>query len=89
MKKSIGNVSVHRFRGMIKRNEEEVRTINKGTLNLGADSHGIGGTAWMTLCKTGRMVDVIGYADDLVIKGRPIVSAITATDLPDGETVLL
>ena len=89
MKKLIGNALVHRFRGMIKRNEEEVGTINKGMLDSGANSHGIGGTAWMTLCKTGRMVDVIGYADDLIIKGCPIVSAITVTDLPDGETVLL
>ena len=59
-------------------------------IDSGSDTFGIGGKAWIIDHLTERTVQVAGYHTmDTIKNDVPIGSAITAVDLPNGETVLI
>ena len=58
-------------------------------IDSGADTSGIGGTAWIIDEVTERSVSISGYNNHIQDKKCKIGSAITAVDLPDDTTVLL
>jgi hypothetical protein len=59
-------------------------------IDSGSDTCGIGGEAWIIDTITERKVQVTGYDTlNTVKEDVPIVSAITAIDLPTGETILM
>ena len=61
-----------------------------GFLDSGSDTTGIGGKCWVMDVMTDRTVDIAGYDNkETIRKSVNIGSAITATDLPSGETILL
>ena len=55
----------------------------------GSDSSSIGGDAWIIDHITSKTIDVTGVNQDAPIENVKIGGAITATDLPNGETILL
>jgi len=59
-------------------------------LDSACDTCAIGGTAWVIQEHTGRNVDVTGHTLHKTSRTNiPIVSAITACDIPSGKTILL
>ena len=55
----------------------------------GCDTCSIGGNAWIIDYRTGRYVDVCGFDKSNEVTDVEIGGGITATDLPDGTTILL
>ena len=58
-------------------------------LDSGSDICAIGGTNWQIDEITHRQIDLTGFSEDNKSTNVKIGSAITATDLPDGTTILL
>ena len=58
-------------------------------LDNAADTFGIGGTAWIVESLSGKTVHIEGYSEDATSSNVPIGNAVTALDLPDGETLIL
>jgi len=59
-------------------------------LDSACDTCAIGGSAWINQEHTGRNVDVTGHTLHKTSRTNiPIVSAITACDIPSGKTILL
>ena len=54
-----------------------------------ADTFGIGGTAGIVESLSGKTVHIEGYSEDATSSNVPIGNAVTALDLPDGETLIL
>ena len=55
-----------------------------------ADTVGMGGTSWIIDSLTERTVTVVGYdKDTTATSDLKVGSGMTATDLPDGETIIL
>ena len=66
-------------------NEEQDDILVDG----GADTSGIGGACWIIEAQTEHKVDLEGFRPEHRLTDIPVVSAVTATDLPNGTTVLL
>ena len=61
-----------------------------GFIDSGSDTSGIGGNCWIMDTLTDREVAITGYDNKESVKNNvKIGSAITAIDLPSGETVLI
>ena len=59
-------------------------------IDSACDTSAIGGHAWIIDEHTGKQIDVTGHTQHATARrGIPIVCATTATDLPNGETILL
>ena len=58
-------------------------------LDNAADTFGTGGTAWIVESLSGKTVNIEGYSEDATSQNVPIGNAVTALDLPDGETLIL
>ena len=59
-------------------------------IDSGSDTFGVGGTSWVIDSLTNRKVEIAGYDTKETVKSNiPIGSAITAVDLPTGETILI
>jgi hypothetical protein len=73
----------------LKKSHEEQNEINEyGFVDSGIDTCSIGGHAWVIDSMTSRKVQVAGYDNSNTIRNDvPIVSAITAIDLPTNETI--
>jgi hypothetical protein len=69
---------------------EEKSIYEYGYIDSGSDTFGIGGKCWVIDTLTDRKVEIAGYDNKATVKSNiPIGSAITAVDLPTGETILL
>ena len=68
---------------------EETNDKQYAILDSGADTIGISGEAWYCESFTSRTVSVSDFNNMVTMNNRPVVTAITATDLPDGTTILL
>jgi len=58
-------------------------------LDNAADTFGIGVTAWTVESLSVKTVHIQGYSEDDTSSNVPIGNAVTALDLPDGETLIL
>ena len=66
--------------------DQEERTY----LDNGSDTFGIEGDAWITKIITDQKFDIAGYnEEDTKNTDVPVGSAVTAFDLPDGETIII
>lgn len=84
-----------RFTGMNRAYAKLTNATDKGPyevayIDSACDTCSIGGQAWVLDTKTERKVQIAGYDNSHTIRDNvEIGSAITAVDLPSGETVLL
>ena len=78
MKKQVRNVDTH-------------RALAKSCSNVdnAADTFGIGGRVWIVESLSGKTVHIEGYSEDATSSNVPIGNAVTAVDLPDGESLIL
>jgi hypothetical protein len=92
--------SVHHMRSMksIKRKCDQTKVFlnfkatkinQRAIVDGGADTVGIGGDAWTIDEDTGRTANVAGFDNKIIMEENRIVTAITATEDIDGNTVLL
>ena len=68
----------------------EGSTSEVALIDSACDTCAIGGTAWIIEEHTGKHIEVTGHTQHFTSRQDiPIVSAVTACDLPTGETILL
>jgi hypothetical protein len=70
-------------------NFKATKASQRAIVDGGADTVGIGGDAWIIDEDTGRTANVAGFDNKILMEENRIVTAITATEDIDGNTVLL
>ena len=78
------NAALVKRANLLETSDESIPTIIDG----GADT-GMNGSAYVFLEHTSRRANVIGYDADMVKKGLPIGTSVTATKDSNGKTVIL
>ena len=86
----LNSVSVSDRRASLKINKGDGTESEVALIDSGCDTCAIGGSAWHITEKTGREVNITGHTEDLTSRNNiPVVSALTAVDLPTGEVILI